>query len=109
MILKIRKNHLYINAGWHIVSGISGIDYSHVMTGILTSEDIKDSWFTERLSADEEEGKGACKHYYFPPDNKSGEWIRVMVKFTDGREQEWIVQAETYLLNDEGKTIERIF
>ena len=114
MILKIRKNHLYTNDGWYVISGVSDISYSGTMAGITTSEELSSSWFKEVYHDGEEieegnEERKVGKRRYFSPSDKSGRWIRIIVGFVGRINEEWIVQAETYLLNDEGKTIERIF
>lgn len=113
MILKISRNFCFTHAGWHIRSGIDSVDYTTRMSGITSPEKLADSWLKE-----EDEGTkygGSSIHKYFPPvkgcpeDKAPDEWIRLIVTLINGSKEEWIVQAETYLLNNDGKTIERIF
>lgn len=113
MILKISQNFCYTNTGWYIRSGIVSVDYSNRMSGITSTETLADSWLKEEVEGVGYGGSGV--HKYFPPtkehlkDKMPDEWVRLIVKLANGSKEEWITQAETYLLNDEGKTIERIF
>ena len=109
MILKIRKNQAYVNVGWLVFSGISDVNYSDKLAGEAAIKTLSESGGS---MSDVLNGEAASyKPRYFPPDknDKTGECIKISVRFVGGGKEEWIVQAETYLLNDEGKTIERIF
>lgn len=109
MILKIRQNHLYTNDGWFLYSEICSVDWSNKMKGIASTEDIAKEY------QEDDELFGKHKHRYFAPikkdfhDKHPEEWIKVRVSFVNGTKEVWVVQAETYLLSDDGKTIERIF
>ena len=109
MILKIRQNHLYTNCGWYLYSGIYSVDWSNKMKGITSTEDVAKAY------QEDAELFGKRKHRYFAPtkedfhDKHPEEWIKLRVNFVNGTEEMWIVQAETYLLSDDGKTIERIY
>lgn len=113
MILKVSQNFCFTRAGWYIRSGIVSVDYSSRMSGITSSETLADSWLKEEDEGTRYSGSGIRK--YFPPvkehlkDKMLDEWIRLIVNLANGSREEWIVQAESYLLNDDGKTIERIF
>lgn len=41
-------------------------------------------------------------------NEKCTRWTQIVVTFVDGSIEEWLLEVEAYLLNDDGKTIEKI-
>lgn len=85
MILKIRDE--FQEEGWFLRDGISEIFYRR---GISSSKLIKP------------------RDRHFDAKSKYDTWSEMIVIFKDRTEEVWVSQVTTYLLNDNGKTIERI-
>ena len=107
MILKIRKG----KSGWFIRSGILEVTYSvereeeNIGYTIELPKQVCDRHFSVRTLTTKEKlertNPESCE--------KCVCWTQILVTFVDGSKEEWLLEVETYLLNDEGKTIERIF
>lgn len=85
MILKI-KNEFGVDA-WFLKSGIEEIRYDHI-----TKDEIEPP--IDR---------------HFDSKEKNINYVIMVINFVDGKKEIWITQVTTYLLNDEGKTVERIY
>lgn len=110
MILKIRKNQMGKNVGWFVFSGIADVNYSNKLEGEIAMEALVKGG--GRGMSDLLDGEAASytpRRFHPDASDKTGACIKIFVRFVGGGKEEWLVQAETYLLNDEGKTIERIF
>lgn len=86
MILKIRNE--FGTEAWFIRSGIEEVLYDHI-----TADKIEPP---------------IDRHFDNNEKDKNINYVRMIVKFVNGKEEVWTTQVSTYLLNDEGKTIERI-
>lgn len=89
MILKIKGNNQ--ENAWSIRSDIVSISYKRV----LQSE----------VSACCDRHFDSCKSNIAGSDPS---WLQMLITFKNGKEEIWRTEVATYLLNDEGKTIERI-
>jgi len=87
MIMKIRND--FSDGGWFIKDNISEISYQRGLG-------------KDKLIAPID------RHFDSKPFPNNSPYAQILITFRNGTEEVWITQVTTYLLNDEGKTIERI-
>jgi len=104
MILKIRAAKA--KSGWIICSGVREVEYSFERADKAIGYTIEQA---EKVCSRHFRSKALTSKQKLEQSNeKRVQWTQVVITFMDGSTAEWLLEVEAYLLNDEGKTIERI-
>ena len=116
MILKIRNEVNFDSGldlpGWYYFDKIINIKVDHFIYNkdeLGITDRTTDYTIGETLKDHIEKNMIFERFFSTQRKNKYLSAIQIIVTFENGSEETWVSRAETYLLNDSGKTIEKLF